>query len=133
MSAAGVRYTAGTVLVAIAVVIGGVFLAGGDAMRGVLWGTAVAVMLQVAIFWTLFVWALPTQRGLAYGIGVLVRFMAVALMAFGGVSAMGLPLAPTLFSMVGCLFGSTLLEALFIQRQDSVETGAGAATIRTHL
>jgi hypothetical protein len=123
-------YTMGTVAIGILVVLVGTLAMGTESLRDIAGGTAVAVALQVAIFWTLFVWALPDRQGIAYSIGVVVRLVTVALMAFIGVSVLGLSAAPTLLSMVACLFGSTLLEALFLQRRDVARAGPGAVTMR---
>ncbi|MQA89921.1 MAG: hypothetical protein GEU90_06775 [Gemmatimonas sp.] len=127
----GMEYTIGVVAVGLLVTMVGGLWVGRGGIVGVAWGASTAVALQAALFWLLFLRVRLERRGLAYGAGILVRFMAVILMAFFGVAAVGASAAPTLFSMVACLFGSTLLEALFIQRREMGKAGTGAVTIRT--
>lgn len=131
MTRTGVEYTVGSALLALLVVGGGLLMGGTDVARGVIWGASVAWVVQVAVFWGLFVWALPSQRGLAHGLGAMIRFAAVAAMAFLGLAAWDLAPLPTLFSMVACLFGATLLEPLFLSRHDRAGAPATPATMRT--
>jgi hypothetical protein len=49
-----------------------------------------------------------------WGLGVLLRFAAVAMWAFLGVKALGLAPAPALLSLVIFFFVSTLIEPLFL-------------------
>lgn len=126
----GVRYSLATVVVGAVVVVAGIWIAGAGSGVDVVLGAAVAVAVQVGIYWTLFVWALPHQQGTAYALGVLVRLVSVAAMAFVGLGSLGLAPAPTLLSMVACLFGSTVLEALFLQRRRSRVLPTGAVTMR---
>ena len=114
----GLSYTVATVLIGVAITALGLAVADGDAAAGVAFGAAAGVVVQVGIFWALFIQALPDRPGIAHAIGVGVRMAAVAGMAFLGVAAAGVPPAPTLFSMVGCLFASTLLEAQYIRRSN---------------
>ena len=85
MKEAGIRYTAGTVVAgALVALAGGALLSGGS--REAVWmGAGIGAALQVAAFWFLFVWALPGQRLLAHGLGMLGRFLMVGLLAFVGV------------------------------------------------
>lgn len=131
MNGAATKFTVGTIAIGVLVALTGALASGGDAARGVVWGAAAGAVVQIVIFWGLFVWAFPGQSGLAHGLGIFVRFVAVGGMAFVGAEAVGLPAAPTLFSMVACLFGSTLLEALILRRQMLSGSGSGAMTIRT--
>jgi hypothetical protein len=118
------RYTAGASVIGATVALLGWRIAGDRSLIEVMGGSGVAVVVQVAIFWTLFVWAFPDRQGLAYGLGVAVRLGAVATMAFLGVARLGLEAAPTLLSMVTCLFASTVLEAFFLQRRPVAGVGA---------
>lgn len=49
-----------------------------------------------------------------WGIGVLVRFATVAMWAFLGVKALGIPAGPALLSLVIFYFVSTLVEPIFL-------------------
>jgi uncharacterized membrane protein len=49
-----------------------------------------------------------------WGLGVLLRFAAVAMWAFLGVKALGLAPSPALLSLVIFFFVSTLIEPLFL-------------------
>jgi hypothetical protein len=49
-----------------------------------------------------------------WGLGVLLRFAAVAMWAFLGINALGLAPAPALLSLVIFFFVSTLIEPLFL-------------------
>ena len=49
-----------------------------------------------------------------WGLGVLLRFAAVAMWAFLGVTALGLAPSPALLSLVIFFFVSTLIEPLFL-------------------
>jgi hypothetical protein len=122
-------YSLGTVAIGTVVVLGGVAVLGGE-LPALLAGSAAAVVVQLAIYWSLFFWAFRNRQGLAYSVGVLVRFVAVAVMALVGVDFIRLTPAPALLSMVTCLFGSTLLEALILQRRGMAGVGPGVATTR---
>ena len=49
-----------------------------------------------------------------WGLGVLLRFAAVAMWAFLGIKALGIPAGPALLSLVIFYFVSTLVEPLFL-------------------
>lgn len=120
MSRMGVGYTVGTAAMGIAVAAIGIVAVGLPAARAVLLGVTIGVTVQVALFWGLFVFAMPGQPAIAHLVGMLVRFVTVALVAMIGVSMAEVPPAPALFSLVACLFLSTLLEAYFVKRQASL-------------
>ena len=126
----GAVYSLGTLMIAAVVLAIGGSMTGGGAMAELVCGSIVAAGLQIVIYWAFFVVALPGREAVAHGLGVMVRMMAVAAMAFVGAPALGLSLAPTLLSMVGCLFGSTLLEAVILQRRVVVKANPGAVTMR---
>lgn len=127
MSRMGVTYTVAAAAVAAGVAGIGTLMGGGE---GAVWGAVAGFLVQVGVFWSFFVWSFKEQRGLAHGLGAMVRFFAVGMMALVGLTLTDLPPAPTLFSMVACLFGATLLEPLFLSRYDSAGK-AGLARIRT--
>lgn len=121
-------YSLGMTVAGLMVWLAGVAMTG--EMAGVTTGVLVALAVQLIIFWGLFVLALPQQATLAHGIGILIRFLAVGVFALMGVPAAGLPPAPTLFSMVACLFVTTLLEPVYLRSRGvgGMPTVSAAAT-----
>lgn len=109
----GVRYTVATAAVALLVALAGAALTTGGERVGVWIGVAVGFAVQVGGFWLLFVGLFPSRPGVAHGVGVLGRFLVVAMVALMWVPLLGVAAAPTLFALVAVLFGSTLLEPLF--------------------
>jgi hypothetical protein len=51
-----------------------------------------------------------------WGLGVVLRFATVAIWAFLGTRAMGLPAGPALISLAIFLFVSSLIEPIFLNR-----------------
>lgn len=125
---AALRYTAACVAVAALVGGAGAALGGG---AGVWAGVGIALGAQLLAFWTLWVWALPEHPMLAHGLGVLVRFAAVGAVAVVLLSLPGLAAAPVLFSMVGVLFLTTLLELLVLPTANSGAPRGGAVSSTT--
>lgn len=120
MNGRGFGYTAAVAVVGLTVGLAGAVMAASDEARfAVMVGSAVGVLVQVVIFWGLFVLLLPNKALLAHGLGILVRFAAVFAVAIMGASVSTMPLAPILFSLVTCLFISTLLEAAFVRGVDA--------------
>lgn len=132
MSRMAVGYTAATIITGIVVGLIGMATVGSTAAMGVVLGAAVGVVVQVLIFWGLFVFALPNRMLLAHGLGMMVRFATVVAVALMGVSAAGVSAAPTLFSLVACLFASTLLEAVFIRGRSPAGAGPELTAYGTH-
>ena len=87
----------------------------GAGRTGALSGALVAFAVQVLGFWLLFVWMLPGHQGLAYGLGVLGRMGLVMFAAFWAVPVAGLPMEPTLLSLVAVLFLTTLSEPVVLR------------------
>jgi hypothetical protein len=116
MIRSGVGYTGATMLAGAAVAAVGAALLDGAADRAVAVGAVAGVLIQVTIFWALFVFALRSHRALAHGAGALIRLVSLGLFAFLVVPAAGVAPAPALFSLVACLFLSTLLEVPFIRQ-----------------
>lgn len=131
MSRIGTEYTLGAAVVAGVVAASGGLMVGESGWAAVGWGSVIAFVVQVAVFWVLFVWLLPTRWGLAHGMGALVRLGAVVWMALVWVPASGYAPAPTLFSFVACLFGSTLIEPVILKRQHAAPPDDGMAALRT--
>ena len=85
-------------------------LEGQRAVRASAW---LAVSVQVATF---AIARLVARQNIVagWGLGVLLRFAAVAMWAFLGVKALELAPAPALLSLVIFFFVSTLIEPLFL-------------------
>ncbi len=123
MKQQGLRYTAAAL--AAAALVAAVGLALAPRFRdGVLAGAAIGAAVQVMVFWLFFVWLYPGRAWHGYGLGLLVRLAMFALAAFVLVPAAGLPLAATLFSLVGVFWLTTMLEPLFLKTRTSNPTHA---------
>lgn len=120
MSRIGLGYTVGTAAAGAVVAAVGILAVGMAAAKAVLFGVGVGVVVQVGLFWGLFVFAMPDKPAIAHLLGMLIRFMTVALAALIGVAIAEVSPAPALFSLVACLFVSTLLEAYFVKRQSTL-------------
>ncbi|HEX5727095.1 MAG TPA: hypothetical protein VFX98_16580 [Longimicrobiaceae bacterium] len=101
------RFAALVLAAGALVFLGGWVLARGAA-GAVAVGVAVGCAFQLLLFGVASV-AFPGQRLAAYGVGLLGRLvLLVAALLF--VPTTGLPVGPTLFSLVAVLFATTLLE-----------------------
>jgi hypothetical protein len=110
----GLRYSLGATLVTLAVAgIGSVLVAPAE-VDGVVAGAGAGLLLQVVSFWVLAVWLFPTRRLMVVGLGMGLR-MAVLLAAALAVPDTGLPLAPTLLTLVTVFVFTTLLEPIVFQ------------------
>jgi hypothetical protein len=78
-------------------------------------GALIGALVQAAGFWIFAVWLFPRRLWEGYGLGLLVRLAAFAAVALWMVPAMGLPLAVTLFAMVGVFWMTTVVEPLFMK------------------
>jgi hypothetical protein len=114
----GIRYTAAALAAAALVALAGVRLAP-QFRDGVLAGAGVGVAVQVAVFWIFFVWLYPGRGWHGYGLGLLVRLAVFGLAAFVMVPQAGLPLAATLFSLVGVFWLTTMMEPVFLKTRTS--------------
>ena len=90
---------------------------------------AVAIGVGAGAAWqalvlTVTLTALHHNRLAAFGVGMLARFLLVALAALVAVPALGLPPAPVLLSLVTVLFATTLIEPVLFA------AGAGTGTGR---
>jgi hypothetical protein len=115
MNRQGVRYTAAAVLVASLVAAAGAQVAPPALRAGVVAGALAGLLVQVAVFWVFMVRLFPGRVWQGYGIGLLVRFAAFAVMALVVVPQAGLPLAATLFSLVAVFWVTTLIEPAFFK------------------
>jgi hypothetical protein len=117
----GIRYTAAALAAAALVALVGTSMA--PRFRdGILAGAGIGVAVQVAVFWIFMVWLLPGKGWTAYGLGLLVRLAIFALAAFVLVPLAGLPLAATLFSLVGVFWLTTMMEPVFLKTRTSNPT-----------
>jgi hypothetical protein len=96
---------------AIAALVGAVGLAmvGPEGRRGVAAGALIGGAWQALVLLVVAV-ALPGNRLLAHGVGMLARLAMVVAAGLVVVPAAGLPPAPTLLTMVTVLFATTLIE-----------------------
>ncbi|HEU4556468.1 MAG TPA: hypothetical protein VFS20_01420 [Longimicrobium sp.] len=100
---------AGIAAIAAVVWAAGLALAGPDGRRGVAAGAVMAAGWQALVLAVLAV-ALPGNRLIAHGVGMLARLAMVVAAGLVIVPATGLPPAPTLLTMVTVLFATTLIE-----------------------
>jgi hypothetical protein len=114
-AAAVVKFTvAQAVLVAIAAYLLSHFVwTGAEAERAIRASAWLAVGVQVATF---AIARLVARQNImaGWGLGVMLRFAALAMWAFLGVKALGLAGSPALLSLVIFFFVSTLIEPLFL-------------------
>lgn len=108
-------YSLGSALAAVVVGLAGVSIVGLGGAAAVALGAGIGLLVQVLLFWVLFVWAFPTRLMLAYGLGVAGRFVVVGWVALVWAPRSGMSAATILFSLVAVLFLSTLLEPVFLK------------------
>jgi hypothetical protein len=120
----GLRYTLAALAVAALVVAAGLAFVDAAYRGGVLAGAGIGVAVQVAAFWIFAVWLYPGRMWHGYGLGMLARFAAFAAAAFLVVPRAGLPMAATLFSLVGVFWLTTLVEPVFLKTRTSNPTQA---------
>ena len=116
----GRRYLAGVAVVGIASGVLGLMVP--PVLRPpVMWGAATGLALQAPLGW----WALRslgTERFmLSWGLGMLVRFTAVALAGLTVAPALGQSAGPMLGTMVGVLVALLLVEGVTAVREHSRE------------
>jgi len=87
---------------------------GADVSRSV-WASAITVVIVQALAFWLVRMMQPVNVMAGWGLGMILR--AVTLVAFGffGVKALGLAMGPSLLSMAGFFFVSTLIEPAFLK------------------
>ena len=114
------RYVAGVAAVGAAGLVA-VAASAPQTRAGVAWGLAVGLLLQAPLGW----WTLRTvgtERFLTvWGLGMLVRFGAVAVAAFALMAAPGHLAEPMLAMMVGTLVALLLVEGAVAMREHSRE------------
>jgi hypothetical protein len=110
----GRRYMLGVAAVAATAFALGLILPA-DARSGVWPALGIALAVQGPLGWYL-VRVIGTERFLAvWAIGIVARFGVVALSGLALAPRFGLPLEPTLFTLVGVLGALVLIEALVVQ------------------
>jgi hypothetical protein len=100
---------AGVVLIAAVVWLVGRAMVSPAGSRGVAVGAAIAAAWQVLVLAVVAI-ALPGNRLIAHGVGMLARLALVVAAGLVIVPATGLPQAPTLLTLVTVLFATTLIE-----------------------
>jgi len=92
----------------------GAMLVDGPDRRGVVAGAAVAFVLQVGVVWLVGTLLFPGKRMLLFAVGMGARMLTVFVMFFVA-PLLGLPLAPTLLTLVAVFLLTTLLEPVMAQ------------------
>lgn len=124
MTEQGIRYTAVAALVAAIVAAVGARAVSASGVEGVLVGSAIGFAVQVAVFWLFMVRLFPGRVWHGYGVGLLVRFAAFAVVAFVAVPQAGLPLGATLFPLAAVFWLTTLMEPAFFKARTPKTTQA---------
>jgi hypothetical protein len=107
-------YSAAATVAALLVVgVGSLFVDGTERV-GVLAGGGLGLLLQVVTFWLLAVVFFPERRLLVVGLGMGMRMVVLLLVALFAPGA-GLPLAPTLLTLVTVFVVTSLLEPVVAQ------------------
>lgn len=116
MRVRGAGFAAAALGVAVAVALVGAALVAPESRRAVWVGALVGGVLQAVMFALVAALVSPGRRWMAYSVGMVARFAALALVAFVGLPLLGLPAAPLLFSLVTVFFLTTMLEPFFLHR-----------------
>lgn len=121
MKRQAVRFTALCLLAASVVTVAGGAMAPGS-RDGVAVGALLAALTQAAAFWTFAVWLFPGRLWEGYGLGMLARMVVFGVAALWAVPALGMPFAPTLFSLATVFWLTTMVEPLFLKARTSNTT-----------
>jgi hypothetical protein len=111
----GLRYSAVALLCAALVLAVGVRLVPAAQAGAVITGSLIALVVQVGVFWLFMVRLFPGRGWHGYGLGLLVRFAAFAVVALLLVPMRGMPLGATLFPLAAVFWLTTMLEPLFLK------------------
>jgi hypothetical protein len=112
----GLRFSLAATAVALVIVAVGALVVAPVARIGVFAGGGAGLVLQVVVFWLFAVWFFPTRRLVAAGLGMGVRMAALLLMVLVA-SRTGLPLGPTLLTLVTVFVVTTMLEPILLQHE----------------
>ena len=85
-----------------------------DDRHAIVVSAAVAYVVQLASFVIARAWA-ATNVVAGWGMGMLIRFIVLAIYALLGARLLGVPLAPALVSLAAFFFVSTLLEPVLLK------------------
>jgi hypothetical protein len=116
------RLLAAVGAVAAAVYLAALLVVPAEARRGVAIGVGAGAAWQALVL-AVTLTALGHNRLAAFGVGMLARFLLVALAALVAVPALKLPPAPVLLSLVTVLFATTLIEPVLFAAGARNETG----------
>ena len=94
-----------------------------ESRRAVAIGVGLGAAWQALVL-TVTLVALGHNRLAAFGVGMLARFLLVAVAALVAIPALGVPMGPALLSMVTVLFATTLIEPVLFA------AGAGDTRVR---
>ena len=94
-----------------------------ESRRAVAIGVGLGAAWQALVL-TVTLAALGHNRLAAFGVGMLARFLLVAVAALVAIPALGVPMGPALLSMVTVLFATTLIEPVLFA------AGAGDTRVR---
>lgn len=115
MKRQGIRFTVVAAAISVAVAVVGALAVSPPARPGVYVGAGLAFALQVLVFWLLAVWLFPGRGMMTYGLGLLGRMFVFGVVALALAPRAGLALIPTLFSLAGVFWVTTMVEPLFLK------------------
>jgi len=87
---------------------------GNEVLRAV-WASALIVVIVQAVAFSLVRMMGQPNVIAGWGLGMIVRFIALITYGLVGVKALGLSMQPALLSMAGFFFVTTLLEPVFLK------------------
>jgi hypothetical protein len=87
---------------------------GQDVARSV-WASALTVVMVQAVAFSLARTMQPVNVIAGWGMGMLLRFIALVIYGFVGVKLLGLAMEPALLSLAGFFFVSTVIEPIFLK------------------
>jgi hypothetical protein len=110
---AAFRYALGATAVALLAVAIGRLVVEPAAWVGVVAGAGAALVLQLGVFFVFGLLLFPTRRLVVFGLGMVLRMFSILVLALLA-PVLGLPLAPTLFTLVGVFVLTSLLEPILL-------------------
>jgi hypothetical protein len=116
------KLLAGVVAIAVGVYLVAALMVPAEQRRAVAIGVGAGAVWQALVL-TVTLTALHHNRLAAFGVGMIARFLLVALAALVAVPALKLPPAPVLLSLVTVLFATTLIEPVLFAAGARNETG----------
>jgi hypothetical protein len=116
------KLLAGVVAIAVGVYLVAALMVPAEQRRAVAIGVGAGAVWQGLVL-AVTLTALHHNRLAAFGVGMIARFLLVALAALVAVPALKLPPAPVLLSLVTVLFATTLIEPVLFAAGARNETG----------